>query len=420
MKIKTGSSLTVGGRVIAVLLTLTMIMCTIPYTPVIPYVSAEDAEIQQMQDELAVLDQQKNEILDKLSNLSAEEKQTEAYRQSLLALIDTVEDKIATSTALIETLKEKQVEIEKSIADMEAKIADIKEKIKERMRANHEAGAENYFTILIGAEDLGDFLSRVDRVNTLIKYESQLIEDYEKEQANLEQQRKDLIASRELQEKTLAGLEKDREESLALVAEAEAYINSLESDQSKYESEYQAALEAEAALDQEIERILIERERKRQEELLAQQNKPPQGGETPPVQQPTATGEFMWPLPTNVGYISCHFGGSDPNGAPHWAVDIARVTTSTPIYASNDGYVVTASWHYSYGYYVLIDHGNGYATLYAHCSSLTVSSGQNVTKGQTIAYCGSTGFSTGNHLHFEFRVNGQKKNACDYMACPIS
>lgn len=419
MKLRNGSSLTVRGRILAVILTLAMIMCTIPYTPVITHVGAEDAEIQQLQGQLQGLKQQQDEILNKLSSLSAEEKQTESYRQSLLSLIKTVEDKIATSSALIETLKKKQAEIEQSIIDLEAEIADIREKIMERMRANHEAGAENYFTILIGASDLGDFLSRVDRVNTLIKYESKLVEDYEAEKLNLEKQKADLIASRELQEVTLAGLEKDREESLALVAEAEAYIDALEADQSKYEAEYQKAQEAADALDGQINDILAERERKRQEELKKQQELAQQQGQEPPKQQETNVGDFMWPLPVGVGYISCNFGGSDPNGAPHWAVDIARVTTSTPIYASNDGDVVIAGWHWSYGNYVVIDHGGGYATLYAHCSSLTVYAGQTVTKGQTIAYCGSTGFSTGNHLHFEFRVNGQKRNALDYMAAGI-
>ena len=197
-------------------------------------------------------------------------------------------------------------------------------------------------------------------------------------------------------------LQNDKDEILSLVTEAEDHINALETDLEKYESAYQSAKISEAALDAQIEALLIEREINRQE-----------------AHQQTSIGEFMWPLSTSVGYISCYFGGSDPNGAPHWAVDIAGVATSTPIYASNDGTVIMAKWHESFGYFVLIDHNNGYATLYAHCSSITAEVGQTVTKGETIAYCGSTGFSIGNHLHFEFRSNGQKVDPFDYMTVVI-
>ena len=91
------------------------------------------------------------------------------------------------------------------------------------------------------------------------------------------------------------------------------------------------------------------------------------------------------------------------------------IAYGTPIYASNDGTVLKAESHSSYGYYVLIDHGQGRSTLYAHCSSLATVAGQTVSKGQVIGYVGSTGFSTGNHLHFEFRINGNRTNPLNYV-----
>ena len=125
------------------------------------------------------------------------------------------------------------------------------------------------------------------------------------------------------------------------------------------------------------------------------------------------SGDFIWPLPSG-GYVSCNFGDSDPGGRPHYAMDCA-IAYGTPIYACASGTVVTASSHSSYGNYVVIDHGGGIATLYAHCSGLAVSAGQSVQQGQVIGYVGSTGYSTGNHLHLEFRVNGQKVNPRNYI-----
>ena len=125
----------------------------------------------------------------------------------------------------------------------------------------------------------------------------------------------------------------------------------------------------------------------------------------------SGNGTFIIPL-ASYSYISCHFGEPDGwTGAPHGGMDFAA-GYGTPIYAAADGVVVKAGYHNSWGNYVKIYHGvvdgNQIYTLYAHCSSLGVSAGQTVTQGQTIAAVGSTGDSTGNHLHFEVYVNNTR------------
>ncbi len=130
---------------------------------------------------------------------------------------------------------------------------------------------------------------------------------------------------------------------------------------------------------------------------------------------------FSWPLPIN-GTITSGFGyRTDPftgESKFHGGLDIAT-TAGTPIVAADDGVVTVAngvdSWGGGYGFYVLIDHGDGYETLYGHCSSICVSYGQSVQKGEVIAYVGSTGNSTGNHLHFELRINADKTNPLDWF-----
>lgn len=394
---KTNMKKTVN-RVVCALLCAAMVSgLFLVYPRSTPTVFAGSADVTQKQEELAALNKKQEELLGKINDLSNEEKATASYKADLDNLVSTVSSKIETANSLIAELTARIEETEKAIADHEAKIEETTQKFKERMRANHEAGAENYFSILIGAGDIGDFLSRVERVNALLEYDKALQKQFSEEKAKLETERDELIASKALQEETLKQLEKDKAESERLSKEAQSYINSIQADKAGYEAEYKKAKAAEAALDAEIEALLRDRQN---------QNS----------QQQTADGAYMWPLPTGKGYISCHFGGRDPNGAPHYAVDVAQIGHGCPIYASNSGTVVKAEYHYSYGYYVLIDHGGGIATLYAHCSGLAVGAGQNVTKGQTIAYAGSTGFSTGVHLHFEFRVNGRKVNPLGYMS----
>lgn len=121
----------------------------------------------------------------------------------------------------------------------------------------------------------------------------------------------------------------------------------------------------------------------------------------------TVNGSFIWP--TSGGYISCYYGSGG-----HRGLDIAN-SYGKPIYASMAGKVVVSGWYYSYGKCVVIDHGNGVRTLYGHCSSLNVSVGQSVSQGQVIALVGSTGYSTGNHLHFEVQINGSTRNPLNYI-----
>ena len=122
----------------------------------------------------------------------------------------------------------------------------------------------------------------------------------------------------------------------------------------------------------------------------------------------TPSGSFRWPV--DGGYVSCPYHGY----YNHTGMDIA-VPAGTAVRASDSGQVTFAGWRYDYGYYVIIDHGNGFTTLYAHNSALAVSKGQYVAQGQQIAYAGRTGNATGNHCHFEVRYKGVLQNPANYI-----
>ncbi|MBQ8474500.1 MAG: peptidoglycan DD-metalloendopeptidase family protein [Clostridia bacterium] len=357
--------------------------------------AASDATVKRYEEEIAALNKQQKDLLAKINASKSEANEVSQTKSYLDNLIYTLEAKISTADALISEL---QAKINSTTDDIEAREEQIEEttaKFMERMRMAHEDGNTSYLGMILGAESISDFLSRMERVNAMLEYDKTLKNQFRLEKETLEKERADLSLSVQIQQETLASLETDKAEAEKQAATAASYYASLQADTAAYQAAYNKAKAEEEKLDAELEAML---------KAISEQNS----------SQVTAKGEFMWPLPVNKGYISCYFGGRDPGGRPHYALDIA-ISYGTPIYAANDGTVVTAAWHYSYGYYVVIDHGNGRSTLYAHASALNVSAGQTVSKGQVVAKVGSTGYSTGNHLHFEFRVNGNKVNPLGYI-----
>lgn len=381
-------------KVLSALLALAACFTVFAFSPRTT-IEAGNAATQKYEDQIKELEKTQKELLVKIKNIESEASETFENKQYLDSLITTVNSKIQAAEALCSELETQISDTEADIAEHEKLIEASTEKIKERMRANHEEGNASYLSVLLGAEGVDDFLSRLEKVNTILEYDKKTLAEYRTEKADLEAKKAELEDSKKLQEDTLATLKSDKAENERLASEAESYFSKLSNDKAAATAEYNKAKAAEEALDAQLQAMLAQ---------IANQNS----------SQVTAAGEYMWPLPAG-GYISCYFGDTDPGGRPHYAMDIA-ISAGTPIYAANDGSVVTAAWHSSYGNYILLDHGNGKSTLYAHCSGLAVSSGQSVSKGQVIGYVGSTGYSTGNHLHFEFRVNGQKVNPANYVS----
>ena len=366
--------------------------------------AASDAEVQSVQEQMNNLAQQQKDLLAKINSLKSQASEASAYKQSLDSYVTTVTAKISAAESLIEELTQKIAETETAIAEHEESMAKTHAKFIERMRASQEDGNASYLSMILGASSIGDFLSKVDRVNSMLEYDRNVLKQYKEEKEQLESEKAKLEESKTLQQETIKTLEADKADSQAKAAEAASYYEQLKNDTSQYQSEYEKAKAAEEQLDAQLTAMLQE---------IASRQQSSSGDSGSDFSPNAGSGDFIWPLPSG-GYVSCNFGDSDPGGRPHYAMDCA-IAYGTPIYACASGTVVTASSHSSYGNYVVIDHGGGIATLYAHCSGLAVSAGQSVQQGQVIGYVGSTGYSTGNHLHLEFRVNGQKVNPRNYI-----
>ena len=269
-----------------------------------------------------------------------------------------------------------------------------------RVRAMEENGNLGFLSMVLNTNNLGQLLTAMDDIGEIMESDRELEDQYiaarentEAVKAEYEGIKTELEAKQAELKAEQQELERQIEEAYQMLAEVEADIaNNLEA----YEQMEAAEREASAAFDA----LAAELEAQR---LAAQQQA--QGGGGSSI---VGTGQFAWPTPS-TSLITSYYGtrmhpvyGYERF---HSGVDIGAADGATVI-AADGGTVVTAGWSGGYGNCVMIDHGNGYTTLYAHLSSITVGSGQAVSRGDTIGYVGSTGVSTGPHLHYEVRQGG--------------
>ena len=354
------------------------------------------SEIDALKSQQSAIQQQKKALSSKLTDLQSKQDSAIAQKTALdeqneLARqeIELINEQIDLYNNLIE---EKAKELEKAKEDEAAQ----KEALRVRMRAMEESGSLTYISILFEASDFSDLLSRIDFISTVMKYDKDLEDKYIAAVQHVADVKAEYEATLKEQEAAKVELEAKKAELEKQIAAAIVVISSLEKDIEKYKTEYAANESQEAAVRGQIDAKIKELEKQLKEQLA-------QGGTVT-----TGSGKFMWPIPSctttgsGFGYrIHPIFGDK----RFHSGVDISASSGAT-IVAADAGTVVTAVYSSSYGNYVVISHGGGNSTLYAHMSSMAVSAGQTVTKGQTIGYVGSTGWSTGAHCHFEIKIGG--------------
>ena len=361
--------------------------------------AATDANLQAMENKLDALKKQKNEISKKLTAAKNNKAEAVKYKSYIDQQMNIVYEEVTTINELISSLdskvKDKEAEIKAAKTERNKQL----ENFKQVMLLTYEGGNASYIEMVLSAENFYDFLTRVERVSSLMDYCNTVMEEMKTLENKLSIAKEDLETSLNAQLEYKEELILREAELETLQVENESYLKNLEKDISGYQSTYNSYAEEEKKIDAEIEKYL--------KELQEKENSAYVGG------------EFIWPVPRSWSRISSPYGWRTLNGKRehHNGIDIPA-SKGTKIYASNGGKVITATWHYSYGNYVIIDHGGGKATLYAHASKLNCKVGDKVKQGDVSAYVGTTGHSTGNHLHFEVRINGAKQNPLNYVKQP--
>lgn len=378
------------------------------------------------------VEQQKEEAQQAQEEANANAEKYQKKVDKLTAAVNEL-DKQATdiSTQIVEK-KQQAEDLQNEIDETQTKLAEAQvsednqyEAMKKRIQYLYEEGDVAYIDALMSSASFEDSLNKSEYVDQLSTYDQKQLNKLVKTKndiAEYQQTLKDDLAD---VEKVKADLETKQADLDDVISQKNAEINKYSDD-----VEMQKALAAEYAkqeseLDDKLaelarqEQQRLEEERKQREAEQQQQDNnggsDNSGSDSDNGGSTTGSGQFIWPV---SGPITDYFGPreSPTAGASsnHMGIDIG-CSYGVPIAAADAGVVTVAEWGESGGNYVMIDHGNGFVTMYLHNSSLAVSVGDVVSQGQTIAYAGSTGYSTGTHCHFSVFLNGSYVNPLDYL-----
>lgn len=381
------------------------------------------ASSSQLKKELEALKNEAQEIINEGLALKKELDANASKTQSAIEQKSGIDQQIRVTEQEIENanaqisqysllIAEKQRELEKAEAERE----ELNRRNKARLRAMEENGKVSYWSILFKASSFSDLLSRIDSIHEVAKADQRMLEEMQAVAETIERERQEMEEELAAQQEVKTLLAEKEETLMEQREEANSLLIELKAESEKLTELYLANEEAEA----EARAVAMQKQLEYEAQLsaeqranLASQNKNNVAGGSysgggsgfskPLHVALTVTSAYGWRIHPTMGDRRFHSG-----------VDFAAAQ-GTPIYAIASGQVTSAYYNTANGYMVTLAHGNGYGSLYGHMTHYVVSAGDTVSQGQVIGYVGSTGWSTGPHLHFEIHVNGATVNPMDYV-----
>ncbi len=367
----------------------------------------QGAVVAGINDQINQKNSESNALQDKISQLQGDIKEKQGQAATLSNQVAIFDDQIKKNQ--LEVNKKKtdiqstnlQIkQTESNITDAEAQIAHQKNVISEYIRTLSYTDDTSSIEMLLSNHSFSDILNNMQNIETLqgdVKDSLDTIKDLE---AQLNLKKQELVTTRSNLEKQKKDLDMKISELNGAKQEKQELLDSTKNDEANFQTQLSRARDE---------------YNKSQSEIAALERQLRENNTHYGVSEPYTSG-FVWPLPVGMGVITCpfHCAGYFP-GLTHTGTDIGA-PSGTPIYSATNGVVVHAGWssnHGGYGYYVAVQSGN-LLIIYGHTSAIYVQNGQTVSAGQKIAAVGTTGFSTGAHLHFEVRVNGVPVNAMNY------
>ena len=376
-------------RILAILLVLVI---SIPFTVDFSKNNITLVSAETVQDKINKASKEKQEALDKMKKAQEQKSDIVAESDQLEREIDIIQTEIYAIDDIIADVDTQIAEKEEEIARIQEQIDNQDELFKECLRAMDETSTVSYLELLLSSENFSELLINIESINEITQHDMAIIDEMTKLKTEVEDAKAEIEEYRAEQEEARNIADGKRSELATKLQAKENLAKQLEKDIQNYMKVYEEA-------------------RRQEEALKGSLNYSSSSSEY------LGSGRFCWPAPSYTRISSPYGYRIHPiynTKKFHSGVDLAAPGGSN-ILAAENGKVISAGWNGGYGNCLVVDHGGGISTLYAHASRLLVSKGAYVTKGQVIAKVGTTGNSTGNHLHFEVLINGKTTDPMAYI-----
>ena len=361
------------------------------------------------------LTNQLSNIQQQMTNEANKKSEAEKTIGTVYEQLHAIQIELDTATAELKQIQAERIQLDQDITKTEAELKAAQDRLQSREKVFYKRvrdiyinGRLSYLDVVVGSKDFSDFANRMEMLKRILQSDMDLINTIKAEREEIASKKAKLEEDRA----KVLELEKVAQEKQNLInqkkAERQAVLERAMNDRDTAERAYNELMASSAS----ITAMLQQRAAERAAAAAAAASQGGGGGGATWVQ---GTGQLaapvVAPITSNFGWrIHPIYGTRRLHAGTDFGVD-----EGTPVHAADGGVVVEAGWISGYGYTVIIDHGNGMSTLYAHNSDVAVSPGQTVSKGQVVSYSGNTGGSTGPHLHFEVRINGEPTDPMGYL-----
>lgn len=394
-------------RIFSALMALILVFSAVVFTKADTISDLEDQQAQleaEAEEYQAIIDEKQGEI-----------NEQQEYVDALTANIATVNEEISIIRSKIDVYNDQIAEKAEEINALNIQAEDNMNLLRQRLKSIYMAGDASTLEIVLGAKDFSDFVDKVQLVESLSKYDANLIDDIEGQLDGINEEIESLNEDKASLEEETADLETKQAELDEMLSENEQLLRNLYTEREELDALLDSNEASQSEIEQQIQAYYEELRRQEEEE---NGNSSQGDGSTPIV----GSGDWVWPTP---GFYDKSSEWAEDRGYSHGGIDIAgpgimgasvvAACTGTVIDVCNECYHNWGKYGScgcggGYGNYVWIDHGNGKATIYAHLTEAVAYVGQEVSTGELIGYVGSTGYSTGPHLHFEARYYGERYN----------
>lgn len=367
------------------------------------------------------LQNQLSDVQNRMAQESEKKAQAEAVIGSVNDRLYAIQQQLEAAQRDYQAVANELKATEEKIAATQAELEKTQARLKvregvftKRVRDIYMHGQLSYLDVVLGAKDFSDFSNRLELLRRIIDADITLISDIRQERAAIETAKQELETQRARQAQLRDQAAAKRDEIESRRKEQQAILYQAQNDKAVAEQAYNEYQQSSQAIAEMLRQRAADRAAQAAA-AAAQASSGGGGGSSDSYQPVSGSGAMIWPVNGVVtspyGYRTHPIFGTT---IYHSGMDIG-VDYGTPVHAADGGVVVEAGWISGYGYAVIIDHGNGLSTLYGHNQELAVSEGQAVSQGQVIAYAGSTGNSTGPHVHFEVRANGDPVDPSAYL-----